>query len=89
MTDGERVYAYFGNLGMFTYDMKGKLLWSKKWGPFKTRYGWHIVQMLGTRTYDSTDDMRRQRAFAWSAPWRMRRAMRRRDSCRWSAAPTS
>ena len=32
--------------------------------PFKTRYGWHIVQMLGTRIYDSTDDVRRQRAFA-------------------------
>ena len=32
--------------------------------PFKTRYGWHIVQMLGTRTYDSTDDVRRQKAFA-------------------------
>jgi len=32
--------------------------------PFKTRYGWHIVQMLGSRTYDSTDDVRRQRAFA-------------------------
>ncbi len=32
--------------------------------PFKTRYGWHIAQMLGTRTYDSTDDVRRQRAFA-------------------------
>jgi peptidyl-prolyl cis-trans isomerase SurA len=32
--------------------------------PFKTRYGWHIVQMMGTRTYDSTDDVRRQRAFA-------------------------
>jgi peptidyl-prolyl cis-trans isomerase SurA len=32
--------------------------------PFKSRYGWHIVQMLGTRTYDSTDDVRRQRAFA-------------------------
>jgi peptidyl-prolyl cis-trans isomerase SurA len=31
--------------------------------PFKTRYGWHIVQMLGTRTYDSTDDVRRQKAF--------------------------
>lgn len=32
--------------------------------PFKTRYGWHIAQMLGTRTYDSTDDVRRQRAYA-------------------------
>jgi peptidyl-prolyl cis-trans isomerase SurA len=32
--------------------------------PFKTRYGWHVVQMLGTRTYDSTDDVRRQKAFA-------------------------
>jgi len=32
--------------------------------PFKTRYGWHIVQMLGTRSYDSTEDVRRQRAFA-------------------------
>jgi peptidyl-prolyl cis-trans isomerase SurA len=32
--------------------------------PFKSRYGWHIVQMLGTRTYDSTDDVKRQRAFA-------------------------
>jgi peptidyl-prolyl cis-trans isomerase SurA len=32
--------------------------------PFKSRYGWHIVQMLGTRTYDSTDDVRKQRAFA-------------------------
>src|ERR1700732_370793 len=32
--------------------------------PFKTRYGWHIVQMLGTRTYDHTADMRRQKAYA-------------------------
>src|SRR5271168_1179789 len=31
--------------------------------PFKTRYGWHIVQMLGSRTYDSTEDVRRQKAF--------------------------
>jgi outer membrane protein assembly factor BamB len=40
VTDGERVYAYFGNVGVFCFDMKGKLLWSKSWGPFKTRFGW-------------------------------------------------
>lgn len=40
VTDGERVYAYFGNVGMFCYDVNGKLLWSKRLGPFNTRYGW-------------------------------------------------
>jgi peptidyl-prolyl cis-trans isomerase SurA len=32
--------------------------------PFKTQYGWHIVQLLGRRMHDATDDVRRQRAFA-------------------------
>ena len=32
--------------------------------PFKTQYGWHIVQLLGRRVHDATDDVRRQRAFA-------------------------
>ena len=40
VTDGERVYAYFGNVGLFCFDMNGKLLWSKKWEPVRTRYGW-------------------------------------------------
>src|SRR5262249_11299726 len=40
VTDGKRVYAYFGNLGLFCYDLDGKELWSQKIGPFKTSYGW-------------------------------------------------
>ena len=32
--------------------------------PFKSPYGWHIVQMLGRRQHDVTDDLRRQQAFA-------------------------
>jgi outer membrane protein assembly factor BamB len=39
-TDGERVYAYFGNLGLYCFDMNGKLLWSRPFGPYHTRYGW-------------------------------------------------
>ncbi len=40
VTDGERVHFYIGNIGLFTYDMKGKLLWKTAWDPVKTRYGW-------------------------------------------------
>jgi len=32
--------------------------------PFKTQYGWHIVQLLGRRTYDATDDVLRNRCVA-------------------------
>src|SRR5262245_11830956 len=39
VTDGERVYAYFGNVGLFAYDMTGKLVWSQKATPVKTRTG--------------------------------------------------
>ena len=34
-TDGERVYAYFGNVGLYCYSMEGELIWRKQWEPQK------------------------------------------------------
>jgi outer membrane protein assembly factor BamB len=39
-TDGERLYAYFGNVGLFCYDLDGKELWSRKFGVFPIVFGW-------------------------------------------------
>jgi peptidyl-prolyl cis-trans isomerase SurA len=32
--------------------------------PFKTQFGWHIVQLLGRRTQDISEDTRRNKAYA-------------------------
>ncbi len=40
VTDGEHIWAYFGNVGVACYDMEGKLIWSQKTPVHKTRMGW-------------------------------------------------
>ncbi len=40
VTDGERVYFYFGNLGVFCFDLDGVELWQKRLDPVKIRYDW-------------------------------------------------
>jgi outer membrane protein assembly factor BamB len=40
VTDGQRIYAYFGNVGLFAYDMDGKLAWTKNLGKYRTAYNW-------------------------------------------------
>jgi outer membrane protein assembly factor BamB len=38
-TDGERLIAFFGSSGMFCYDLAGKLLWKREFGPFNNTFG--------------------------------------------------
>ncbi len=40
ITDGQRIYAYIGNIGLFCYDMDGNKLWERTWGSFPMRGGW-------------------------------------------------
>ncbi|MDX1382231.1 MAG: PQQ-binding-like beta-propeller repeat protein [Thermoanaerobaculia bacterium] len=40
VTDGRRVYAYFGNVGVFALDLEGGVLWERRWDAAATRMGW-------------------------------------------------
>ncbi|MFC2156856.1 PQQ-binding-like beta-propeller repeat protein [Acidobacteriota bacterium] len=37
ITDGERVYAFFGSRGLYCYDFEGKLIWEKDFGDMDTQ----------------------------------------------------
>lgn len=40
ITDGERVYAYFGMTGLFCLNLQGDVLWEKDLGSYPMRAGW-------------------------------------------------
>ena len=40
VTDGERVYCMFGNLGVYCFDLNGSKCWEFPLPPRATRYGW-------------------------------------------------
>jgi outer membrane protein assembly factor BamB len=40
IADGERVYASFGNVGLFAFRHDGTPVWQRKWPPRATRNGW-------------------------------------------------
>jgi outer membrane protein assembly factor BamB len=40
VTDGERVYCYFGNLGLFCLTLDGEGVWERRWPAHATRFGW-------------------------------------------------
>ena len=37
LTDGERIYAFFGSRGLYALDLKGNLIWEKQLGMMQTR----------------------------------------------------
>lgn len=37
ITDGERIYAYFGSFGLYALDMDGNVEWKKRFGLFKMK----------------------------------------------------
>ncbi len=59
VTDGERVYAYFGGVGVFCFDMEGQPMWSKELEPHATRMGWGTAAspvLHGDRLYLVNDN---------------------------------
>ena len=40
VTDGDRIYAYFGNVGVFALDMTGSVVWERRVEISDTRMGW-------------------------------------------------
>lgn len=58
-TDGERVYAYFGCLGVFCFDLEGNPIWERRWPPRPTRFGWGTAAspvLHGERLYIVNDN---------------------------------
>lgn len=45
-------------------DVLGRLAENEISEPFRTQFGWHIVQLLGKRFYDQSDEVRRQRVLS-------------------------
>ena len=59
VTDGDRVYVYFGSVGLFAFDMNGEPLWSTPMDPLATRAGWGTAAspvVHGDRIYIVNDN---------------------------------
>lgn len=59
VTDGERVYAYFGNVGIFCLDFEGKEVWSKPIEPHRMANSWGTAAsptLYGDRIYVLNDN---------------------------------
>jgi outer membrane protein assembly factor BamB len=70
VTDGERVYVLFGNVGVFAYTLEGREVWSKPLPARPTRYGWGTAAspvVHGGRVYLALDNDERSELVALDA----------------------
>jgi len=61
VTDGERIYAYFGMNGVHCLDMDGNLLWQKDLGVFEMRADWGTSSsptLLNDRLFIQVDNQK-------------------------------
>jgi outer membrane protein assembly factor BamB len=59
VTDGERIYAYFGMHGVYCYDLAGKEIWNKDLGAYPTQMGQGTASspvLDGTRLFLQVDN---------------------------------
>ncbi|WDI41513.1 PQQ-binding-like beta-propeller repeat protein [Bremerella sp. P1] len=59
VTDGRRIYVYFGMNGVFCLDMEGNLLWQKDLGVYEMRAGWGTASsptLLNDRLFVQVDN---------------------------------
>ena len=59
VTDGKRIYAYFGMNGVHCLDMDGKIVWQKDLGVYEMRAGWGTASspaLLGDRLFIQVDN---------------------------------
>ncbi len=58
-TDGQRVYCYFGNLGLFCFTLDGEPVWERRVATHPTRFGWGTAAspaLAGERLYLVNDN---------------------------------
>jgi outer membrane protein assembly factor BamB len=70
VTEGERVYALFGNVGVFAFTLDGKEVWSKPLEARKTRAGWGTAAspvLHGGRIFIVNDNDERSEVYALDA----------------------
>jgi outer membrane protein assembly factor BamB len=81
LTDGERLYAYFGSRGLYALDFDGALLWQQDFGDMRTRNGFgegtspavHDGTLVVTWDHEDDDSLIAVDAATGKEKWRVAR----------------